>query len=519
MSEKRHFHPLAIVISLFESIKSMFFIFLIIIFRSGLDHWYGWGACGGLLLILLGFALVRYFFEYYEISPEKVVIYKGIFRKSETDIPYERIQTIKQRQWFFFQPFQVTQVLIETAGGSSEKAEASLPAVSEEVLQLIENFRRREQLTATDTCLEPLTETINDLEDSREEELTVGLSAETSSSTSELPLKSIGNPSKAPEYIYTITNQQIFLFGITDISILAAAFALLAFAQEFIPEEWLDKAADASVNLIQAGWIIALALTLVVLLVIIVISLVKNFMQYYNFKVSRNGNTLTIESGLLERRVQKIPLEKLQGIRIKQQLLRRILRLSSVELILAGGQEKEGESGSKDLYFLPIVSDRELYRVLDFLLPEWDFDEPQIRFVSRGKLWYFWRWLLLIGSIGSIAGFLIHPIAGGIWTLLILLVLLGRALDCRFQGYQIQSAHRICFQNFAFITKTLTFVERPKIQAFTEKSSIWLYKKQIGHVVIDVKEGTADLSLSLQFIDYPAVTDIKQFFKQKSSIG
>lgn len=511
MSEKHRFHPLAVVIALFESIKATFFLFLLIIVRGGLKHWYGWGALAGLLLLLLVFSLVRYFSEYYEISPEKVVIYKGVFRKSETDIPYERMQTIKQRQWFFFQPFQVTQVLIETAGGSADKAEASMPAVPETVLRQIEIYRKKEQMS---TAADPAPVSQSERTDAADQGQPA-IQPEAAVADREPAEQVTAHEADTPEYIYTVTNQQIFLFGLTDLSILAAAFAVLAFAQEFIPEDWIDTAADVSVNLVKASWIIALALTAALLLVVILVSLVKNFLKYYNFKVSRAGNTLTIESGLLERRVQKIPLDKLQGIKIKQQLLRKLLGLSSVQLILAGGQEKDGESASRELYFLPIVTDRELYAVLDFLLPEWDFDEPTIRFVSRGKLWYFWRWLLLAGVSGSVAGFLIHPAVGGIWTLVILLLLLGSWLDCRFQGYQIQSTNRICIQSFAFITKTLTFVERPKIQAFSEKSTLWLYKKQIGHVEMNVKEGTSDLSLSLRFIDYSAIDEMKRFFHKK----
>lgn len=82
-------------------------------------------------------ALLRYFFEYYQLFEEKIVIYKGIFQKKEIDIPYERIQTIKERQWFFFKPFQITELLIETAATGAKEAEVDMSAVSETVFQQI----------------------------------------------------------------------------------------------------------------------------------------------------------------------------------------------------------------------------------------------------------------------------------------------------------------------------------------------------------------------------------------------
>ncbi|MFJ1628488.1 PH domain-containing protein, partial [Marinilactibacillus psychrotolerans] len=104
----------------------------------------------GILVLLAVFLFVtaqslwKYFSQSYQISSEKIILYQGVFRKRETDIPYERIQTIKQRQWFFFKPFNTIQLLIETAGGDSTKAEASMPAVNFELLELIESYRQGE---------------------------------------------------------------------------------------------------------------------------------------------------------------------------------------------------------------------------------------------------------------------------------------------------------------------------------------------------------------------------------------
>lgn len=495
MSEKRRFHPLALVIYLFNNIKAFFFIFIALFFQTKTGEGVSWLLIGGFALVLTIFAMVRYFSEYYQISPEKVVIYKGVFRKSETDIFYERMQTIKERQWFFFQPFHVTQVLIETAGGGANKAEASLVAVPEALLSQIEGYRNSVSKQGGNEALVAELAEDNDRVDSQ---------------------TPVVATTESPEYIYQVTNQQIFWFGITDLSMLFAAFTILVFIQELVPEGWIDRAADLSVNLLKAGWLMVLAFGAVILLILMVFSLVKNFLQYYNFQVSRTGDTLTIESGLLERRVQKIPLAKLQGIKINQQLLRKVLGLSSVQLLLAGGQETEGESGeSKALYFLPIIQEKELYGVLDFLLPDWDFNQPAIQYVSRGKLFYFWRWPVLIMVPATLAAFFVHPAAGGVMTLVTVVALVASFLDCHYQGYSLQSEKRLCIQNFAVITKTLTFVERPKIQAFAEKSSIWLYPKQIGHVALTVKEGTGNLQLHLRFIDYAAVEELKHFFRRK----
>lgn len=105
MSEKQHFHPLALLVNFVYLVRGTFYLFLLILFQNNQGILRGGWLAGGLLLLLLCYAGVKYWFAYYEISPEQVVVYQGLFRKKETILPYERMQTIKQRQWFFFRPF------------------------------------------------------------------------------------------------------------------------------------------------------------------------------------------------------------------------------------------------------------------------------------------------------------------------------------------------------------------------------------------------------------------------------
>lgn len=494
MSEKQHFHPLAILMRLLQLIRGSFYLFILVLFPNNRSFGEGLLFAGGLVLLLLLYAVIQYWFAYYQISPEQVVVYKGIFRKKETILPYERMQTIKQRQWFFLRPFGLTQVLIETAGGSGDEAEASLPVVPQRVLAQIEGYRQKE--------LQP-----SSIEQA-------GLIAEQRNLASEAQAEAKKSLAKQTEaaYVYQISNGQIFLFGLTDLSIFAALFALLALAQE-IPEERIEEALTVSSNLLRAGWVVVVGLVLVVTLALAVISLVRNFLQYYHFEVSRDNQTLTIESGLLERKVQKIPLEKIQGIRVNQQILRKALGLSSVELLLAGGQETKGESGSSKVYFLPIVSDRLLYEVLHFLLPEWQFEQPTLQFCGRDKLWYFMRWFLWLVPVSCVA-FFFNPWLGGGLALLTVLLLIAAWLDSHFQGYQIQSSRRLCIQSYFFLTRRLTYVEKNKIQDLTITTSYWLARKGLGGLQLAMKEGSGSLLLELRYLEASLLLELERFFRK-----
>ena len=440
---------------------------------------FGLIALSAIVLLSLIQALWKYFSQTYQISSEKIILYRGFFRKRETDIPYERIQTIKQRQWFFFKPFGVIQLLIETAGGESTQAEASMPAVNIEVWEWIEKYRQGDQ---------------------PESEIhSAGLEMQKESSSAD----------------YTVTNSQIVLFALTDLSIIATLIAVIIFISEFIPENWITTTTSMAESLLRAGWLASLSILFVSLVFVMLLSLLRTFIQYYNFQVNRTNQTLTIESGLFERKIQKIPVEKIQGLKIRQQPVRKLLGISTVELLLAGGQEAEGESGIvKKLYILPIISDHQLYETLSELLPEWNFTRPEIKFVSRKKLWYFWKWKLLFIPIAAGLAFLNYWLALAAVAVMFIL-LLNSWLEEQHQGYQIQTAHRICIQNIEWFSKVQTFVERQKVQSFSEQTTRWLFPKQIGHINLFIKTGDALEVIGLNFIDEIDVQKLKRFYRNK----
>jgi len=180
---------------------------------------------------------------------------------------------------------------------------------------------------------------------------------------------------------------------------------------------------------------------------------------------------------------------------------------------LAGGQETEGESGIvKKLYILPIISDQQLYETLSDLLPEWNFTRPELKFVSRKKLWYFWRWKLIFIPIAAGLAFLNYWLALAAVAVMLLLML-NSWLEEKHQGYHIQTAHRLCIQNIEWFTKVQTFVERQKVQSFTERTTRWLFPKQIGHINLFIKTGDNLETLGLNFIDETDIYKLSRFYR------
>ena len=68
-----------------------------------------------------------------------------------------------------------------------------------------------------------------------------------------------------------------------------------------------------------------------------------------------------------------------------------------MELILAGGQEqKENADNTAKVLLLPIISESELYPVLQMIYADWQMAKPTIQAVSRGRWLYFSRWSIAV---------------------------------------------------------------------------------------------------------------------------
>jgi len=471
MSERKKFHPIVLLIYFFQGIRSWFFLLFLIFVSSDGETAYRIVALSAVLILITATAFTKYFTQTYQISSEKIVVYRGIFQKRETDISYDRIQTVKQRQWFFFKPFRVVQVLIETGSGTGEEAEASLPAVNESVLESIERNRQK----------------TNWVEESDQ---------------------SISNEEKTQ---YRLTNQLLLLYSLTDLTIVLIFFPVFTFILDWAPDSWLSGVDGYFAG---SGWGIIVGLAAAGLLILMILSIIKNFIQYYTFTVTFDQDTLTIEYGLFERKLQKIPLAKIQGIKVHQQIFRKLLGMSSVEMILIGGQEKNGESSAiNKLFLFPLISTKEVYASLTQFVPDLKIEQPSIIPVSQGKLWYFWRWLLLLVVPATGIGWYFFDWLGVTLLFVTLLLLVMQWLDCRQQGYAVQENDVICIQSFSGFSTVQTFLEQSRIQSFTKSSTKWLLNKHIGHVKFWIKEGNAPKDVGLRFVHTEDIETIQNRFR------
>ena len=473
------------------------------------------GFIGAFLLLTAIPAVLNQFTFKLKVSAEQIQIKKGILNRQELDIPYSRMQSVKEKQWFFFAPFNLTQITIETAAGDTGQAEVELVAVPVALAKLIDE-RRKAAIAGVSVASEPnVAPTMDDASDgesiandgplnsvnaqTHHVEAEAMTDTETVSETTQVvpstkPQPVAAAPSTAKP-VYQISIKQIILFSLTDLTMMLTVFVFLEFLDRYFDDFFRTILSDAD-GLVKGSIVVLISVVALILLFIAICSFVKSFYKYNQFQVFKTAEDLTIELGLLARNRIIIPISKIQGIEIKQSLLRKIFKLSSVKLILATGNN---DDDNKTVYLLPIINDGEVLTVLQELLPAWQFQAMSYQKNAHPKVWYFIRWRLIFGAVASVAAFYFSWIAGIVVVLGLILILGAGIWESRVQGYQILDEHHLSVQSVAVITRTQSFLARSKIQALQRRTSMWLTKKKLSSLTMTVKAGDSTFTADLNF--------------------
>lgn len=148
MFEERRLHPIALIKEIITNVRrnivpivvGLFSVFRAINSNGYLPDWAVYLIIVIVILLILTPAVLKYITYKYTLEDQGIRIKYGLIFRKNTYIPYERIQTVQKKQWFFFIPFNVCQILIETAGGNG-KAEADLVAVPVGVVDELKDLR------------------------------------------------------------------------------------------------------------------------------------------------------------------------------------------------------------------------------------------------------------------------------------------------------------------------------------------------------------------------------------------
>ncbi|MBS9367658.1 PH domain-containing protein [Listeria welshimeri] len=486
MFEERSLHPIALIKEIITNIRrnivpivvGLFSVFRAINSRGYLPNWAVYLIIVIVVLLVLTPAVLKYITYKYTLEDQGIRIKYGLIFRKNTYIPYERIQTVQKKQWFFFIPFNVCQVLIETAGGNG-KAEADLVAVPVGV--------------------------VDELKDLRD-----GKKAAIQEVTPETEEKEVAEAEvEAPEKTVVLQTKQLILMAVTSGGVFGTLLIVLAFMQQFrdvIPTDWMETQAE---QLWKMGIIVFIILIILLLLVLWGISIVTTLFKYFQFKLMKYPHSLVIEKGLLERNHTTISLARIQGITIIESPLRQMLGLVAVKVITAGNSGDEKQSG--DILLLPIMKKDLALKTLKEMLPNYVFEIEEMERAPKSSLRRFLRiyliWTIIPALVASIMFFPLGLIS------FILPILAGiKAISSYRATGLFTHKHTLLVQSRPFISKLTHIIRKERIQGLSIRQSIWMEKGTSRHLNVWLKSGSTSTEAFVRYINKDQAITIHNWY-------
>ncbi|ELK49825.1 hypothetical protein D320_18147 [Haloferax sp. BAB-2207] len=445
--------PLSVPYRAVQRSASIAFALAFLAFTGGTTFGGFLGGLGAVALVgvvvvaIAGYELAYFRRFEYELTPDTLDIRSGVFSRRNREIPYRRIQNVDISRNVAQRLVGIAAVDLETAGGG--ETEGSLRFVSYEEARRIQSEVARLKRGGTDgDASEPEQELLFELTP-RELAIVGALSFD-------LRLPGL-----------------VFVFGSTVFPIVAS------YVDVPVPA---GSAAAAGVGIV--------ALVLLVALVSWAAGFASAVVNYYGFRLSRVGDELQYERGLLQRYNGSIPLDKLQTLTVEDNPLKRRFGYATLLVETAGyAPSSDGTNGSGggrgSEAAIPLATrDRVLGLVADLEgveLPT--FEGPPTRIRRR----YAVRYSLVLG-VATLALYgadrlLLQEIPWFVPLALVPVAVVAGALQWRHRGYALTEDH-IVTRN-GFWKRETRFVPYYRVQTVIERRTIFQRRWRVSTVTAD----------------------------------
>ncbi|HBN10542.1 MAG TPA: hypothetical protein DD392_00950 [Ruminococcus sp.] len=306
-----------------------------------------------ILILLTGF--IRWKFTGFNADNEKIVFYSGIAARTVNEIPYASITSFTVENRFFLRIFKAASVYIDTGSGKFSDNDMKIMVYNNDAAEIrkkIENYLRKKP----QEC----------------------------------------HYNYKPRLLSTIFFSFVFSSTITGVIYIAVFFIKSGkIVEEIIQEKMIDKLSDVSHSLSVKLPVYISPLALTIALVFIgswFISFIGNIMRYTGFRISIEGKTARIKTGLLTRRSYCINTSKINYIDLRQSILTKIARVMSINVNCSG----YGNSAKEIPVLIPVMHKKYAVPALNAMFPEApvfhksDY-KPSLKFLWR----YTWPSLLI----------------------------------------------------------------------------------------------------------------------------
>ena len=430
------------------------------------------------IAIVAGSILSWMFFRY-QISSDSVLIRSGVFKKTQLDINFDRIQGVNTKQNPVYRFLNLVTVTFDTAGSSG--SEGNLPAVTREFADGL-----RERIGGAKAT--PLAD-----DDVSPAELTPLLQLDWRD------MIRIGLADRRALIIFAVVGPLMEQMGDSIEPYVEQALQAVTFE---VTQNGLSQVGVSSGLLIAAGIIIALTIVLVM------VSIAAALLRFHNFKLFLDGRTLRSHGGLLTRHEHSMDLEKIQTLRLQQGIVQTWLKRYK----MTARQAISGRKQRSKMFTIPVVTDEQA----DALRPMLFADEagrltqnPRSERFQSISPYYMRSRILFIGFLPALV-FLALGIGGfgraGLFAILWLpVVALLSWRNWKRAGYQ-HNDDEIVRRSGLFGYRTVGLLFR-KVQRVTITQSRYQRRKNLASLRMHMASG----SVRVPYIDHATAKQLRDY--------
>ena len=338
------------------------------------------------------YQVVSYKYLYFTLGSDEFSLYRGIISKKRVHVPYRRIQSVDQRASLLQRLFGVCTVLVDTAGGSANKA-VTIPYLTKQQAEWLraELFaRKRGALAGTSS------------------QMAFGQATAPDSPVAARPRAAEGNVLDAGaavwsefggvfggaeldtgyvSYEYGLSNKELLLAGLSgNTSFFIAIAGVIGAVSQIVPvligmfpragEDMVESVAAQMAGGFAGSFIAMIALAvLAAALVLWLVSALGTCISYGGFKARRRGSRIEVERGLLQHVFQGVDVERVQSVTIEQTLIRRLMGYCRIVVgkidAASDGDEAAQSPVSQGVVVHPFVKMSRVPEILAGLVPEY----------------------------------------------------------------------------------------------------------------------------------------------------
>ncbi|WP_369385698.1 PH domain-containing protein [Mesobacillus boroniphilus] len=389
-------------------------------------------------MLVLVYGVLSWYRFTYRIEQGELRIEYGLIVRKKRFIPFDRIQSLDLSEGILQRLFGLVKVKVETAGSGGmglQDGEAVLTAITKQDAQAIHDYL-------------------------------------VSIKKSGQILQGEEEPQSADDLLYKMSVSELLMLSTTSGGVgvvISAVFAFVFQFEEFIPYEQIF---DEVEHFVQSGVVFVSVVVFLGFLLAWMLALFGTMLKYANFTVRKVDNDLVITRGLLEKRQFTIPLNRIQAVRISENLIRQPLGYASAYVESAGGSALDQESSK--VLILPIVKKRKIPGLLEPHLTEYHFRVNISPASKRACSRYLLKgWLFMLPAIIAAIWFL-KPWGYGALILLPVSALWSY-LNYKDAGWSLDQG-MLTFR-YRNVVKNTVYMRKNKVQSFSVKESFFSGKR------------------------------------------